>query len=562
MLTLTRTAGKSWLALLLLSSLQWGGMAPGVRAATVEIGPSRPHPVSAPSPICPAQLERAIAAIVAQPDFRRSRWGVVIETLGPGATRLYARDPQHLFIPASNVKLLTTAAALTQLGPQYRLRTLVYGVGTAPQLQQLRIVGQGDPSLTPAQLQDLAQDLRSRGIRQIEQLIGDDSYFQGSAVPPTWAWEDLQAGYGAPVNSLILNQNLLEFNLWPQALGQPLRVAGLEAGPWQIHNTSVTVAATAPEFVAVGRELHQPLIRISGQLRVGAAPEPVAVPVLHPAQHFLQQFRQILQAAQISVGQTQVTTTGQGLPGQAWAEITSPPLAALLGDTNRDSNNLYAEALLKTLGATQAHSSTASTTESGVQVLQATLTQLGIDAQSYLLVDGSGLSRQNLASPEALVQTLQAMATRPHFGVYRASLAIAGKNGTLASRLLNTPAQGALWAKTGSLRGVAALSGYLNPPNFPPLVFSILVNQAQLPPATVRQAIDEIVLLLTRLQPCDSQNRPHSQPRANRQTFFPPALPPSSRLNRGGHRQGTGSAIASGVRGSSGRSSGDLELLK
>ncbi|WP_267871724.1 D-alanyl-D-alanine carboxypeptidase/D-alanyl-D-alanine-endopeptidase [Nostoc sp. CHAB 5715] len=138
----------------------------------------------------------------------------------------------------------------------------------------------------------------------------------------------------------------------------------------------------------------------------------------------------------------------------------------------------------------------------GLEVVKASLTQLGVDPANYILVDGSGLSRRNLVTPEALVQTLRGIARTPTAYIYRASLPVAGKSGTLKGRFQDTPAEGIVQAKTGTLTGVVSLSGYMNAPKYEPLVFSILVNQSEQPATVVRQAIDEIVVLLTQLQRC------------------------------------------------------------
>jgi D-alanyl-D-alanine carboxypeptidase/D-alanyl-D-alanine-endopeptidase (penicillin-binding protein 4) len=188
------------------------------------------------------------------------------------------------------------------------------------------------------------------------------------------------------------------------------------------------------------------------------------------------------------------------------AAVESPPLSVLLVQTNRESNNLYAETLLRSLQASIKRSLGAGanldSSETGLNQVKATLTDLGIDPESYVLADGSGLSRQNLVSPEAIAKTLKLMAQTPQAAVYRASLPTAGVSGTLQRRFLNTAVQGNLQAKTGTLSGVSALAGYLNVPGYQPLVFSIMVNQSDRSTTALRQAIDEIVLLLTRLRYC------------------------------------------------------------
>ncbi len=466
----------------------------------------RPSAVAAQTPavagdICPGELGAQVDAIANRPEFSRSRWGILIQPLSSTAT-LYSRDAQKYFIPASNVKLLTTAAALQKLGADFRIKTSVYSGENG----SLYVAGRGDPSITEAQLKSLAQQLKRRGVDRVNELIGDDSYFQGSAVNPNWEWEDAQSGYGAPVNSLIFNQNAIELLLSPQALGQPLKVTFAEpklANQWQIQNNSVTVAQNEAEFIEVGREFDRPAIRVSGQLKVGAEPEPASVAVVNPANNFLQHFQQVLAAEGIPVKQALVASVSRNF-NQELATVESPPLAQLVRETNRESNNLYAEVLLRLLGKVtdKKPQQQEDTDEIGLKELKTALTQLGVNPNSYILADGSGLSRHNLISPEALVQTLRFMANSPAASIYRQSLPIAGESGTLKNRLNNTPNRVILQAKTGTLSGVSALSGYIEVPDYEPLVFSIIVNQSDLSAASMRSATDEIVLLLNRLRRC------------------------------------------------------------
>lgn len=448
--------------------------------------------------ICPAQLGAAIDAAINRPQFRRARWGILIEPLSPTTNRpLYNREGDRYFIPASNAKLLTTAAALRQLGSEFRIRTSVYQTSAS----SLRVVGRGDPSLTDVQLRDLAQQLKRQGVRNVQQLVVDEGYFQGDTLNLTWDWEDVQSDYGAAVNSLILNQNAVELTLAPQQVGQPLRVSwadAIAAKQWRLENNSLTAKAATPDSLAITAVLGQPLLQIKGQLGVDAEPEVIGLPVLNPGEYFLQHFRNVLVAEGISVERATVESN-RGVAGtRELAKIESPPLATLLVETNQESNNLYAEVLLRSLGT----GASSDSTELGLKKLKETLSALGVDPQSYSLADGSGLSRQNLVSPEAIAQTLKLMAQTPQAAIYRASLPTAGVNGTLGRRFLNTAAQGHLQAKTGTLTGVSALSGYLDVPSYQPLVFSILLNQSDQSPTLQRQAIDEIILLLTRLHPC------------------------------------------------------------
>lgn len=446
--------------------------------------------------ICPVELAPAINAIANRPQFQQSRWGVLIETLTTNIT-LYNRDSQYYFIPGSTVKLLTTAAALQKLGANFRIRTSIYGDSQG----NIYIVGRGDPSLTEIQLQDLAQQLKNRGINQINQLIAVDGYFTGSPIHSTWQWEDIQAGYGAPINSLILNQNSLDLKLSPQGVGQPLKVTWVrpeQATGWTIENQTRTVRENEPEFVNIGRDLSQPIIKVSGQLRVNGEPEPVYAAVIEPTNNFIQQFQKILINSGIKVLKTSIAPNFS-YPQSELAFVESPPLSELIKTMNLESNNVFAESLLRTLGA-QNYSD--DSVESGLKEIKLMLNQLGINPNNYQLFDGSGLSRNNLVTPLALVQTLKIMGNSSIAELYRNSLPVGGVSGTLKGRFQDTFATGIIQAKTGTLTGVTSLAGYISPPNYQPLVFSITINQTNLSTQQLRQAIDEIVLLLTQLKSC------------------------------------------------------------
>ncbi len=489
------------------TALLMGWLTLGAALGTAGLGAMRLS-AAVPESTCRAELSRQIQAITSAPT---ERWGISAQNLERslgemGSSRpLYAQNADQLLIPASNVKLLTTAAALTRLGAEFRIRTSVYQTTAADGAISLRLVGRGDPSLTDLQLQQLAQQISRLGIRQVDRLIADDQYFRGVFFNPTWEQEDLESGYGAPFNSLILNQNAIGLTLMPQAVGQPLGIRWddpTEARGWQIVNRSITVAPDGSEFLTVGRDLSQPVLRLQGQLRAGSAPEPVAVSIPDPASYFLTRFQQALEAEQIQIQQSEIAGQASEI-----AAVESAPLSDLLIETNQQSNNLYAEALLRQIGSQQTILSTSqSALDAGIQQLQASLSQLGVSAE-YRLADGSGLSRQNQVSPQVLVETLQAMYRSRYASFYRASLAKAGVNGTLTARFKNTPVQGQFLGKTGSLRGVAALSGYLQPEDVqsehleqPGLAVSILVN------ATVAEnlqpKVDAVLQALKRLGSC------------------------------------------------------------
>lgn len=456
---------------------------------------------------CVAQLKREMDAIATQPLFNKARLGIAIQPLN-AAQPLYTRDAERYFLPASTTKVMTTAAALQRLSPQFQIQTYVLVAGQGITLDHLRIIGRGDPSLSDQHLQQVAAQLQTNGVRQIDRLLGDDTYFQGPSVVPSWQWEDLQAGYGAPINSLILNQNAYELKLWPQAPGQPLRVEWLSPRPigsWRQINRTRTVAKGTSEYVEIERRLNGSTLEIelTGQLQVGAAPDRSAVAVVNPGWFLLHRFRAILATHQIKVGQMSLLTNEQERNAalkdrseERLTQIQSPPLSTLVATTNQESNNLYAEVLLKTLGATISSQTAQSTThQQGLATLQETLTQLGVDSTTHALADGSGLSRRNLVSPIALVQTLRAILQSPHKSIFQASLPqkLVGKN----------PAS-TVFSKSGGMQGVSTLSGYLQQAQSPSIVFSLMFNQYNQASAQQRQAMDAMLLSINRLQSCQT----------------------------------------------------------
>lgn len=453
--------------------------------------------------ICRAELPSKIDSIVNGYTLDGANVGILIEDANPDTRTLYARRAQEKFVPASNVKLLTTAAALHNLGPDFSIRTSVYGQPNAAN-QDLYVVGRGDPTFTSYQINLLAGQLKNQGITRVNSLTAVDNYFAGPMASPYWDEEDYRAGYGAGANSLILNRNELGFTSIPNRVGQPLSIVWDRPDfvrGWRIENNSRTVGG-GYEYIDAGQRPGQRVMTVNGQLIAGTASDNSSIALLDPGSYFAEQFQQSLNAYGVRTNSAQVSMANPPNNLVELAAIQSPPLRAFIDPTNLYSVNIYAEAMLKTLGRS-VEPTTQNAYTSGANAVDRILTDLGVRPNSVSIVDGSGLSRQNQATPEAFVDTLQAMAKTSNAGVYRNSLAVAGRSGTLRNRMRGTNAEGRFQGKTGTLSGTYTLSGYLNPPNHPPLALSILVNDTDASGRDVRSLIDQIVAHASNLDDCN-----------------------------------------------------------
>jgi serine-type D-Ala-D-Ala carboxypeptidase/endopeptidase (penicillin-binding protein 4) len=474
------------------------------------------QPVSAPPAlpaVCQNQLATEIDRIIDRPELRRYRWGIVVRDLN-GTTQLYNRDGDRLFIPASNVKLITTAVALRQLGATRRLRTSVYQLPSTGSRANLVVVGRGDPSLTVAKLPLLVGQLKQRGITQIDRISFDDGYFRGEQLNSGWEWGDLSTDYAPAINGLMLNQNSNPLVVSPQQIGLPLKYTWQDPSlnNWQVDNQSLTTVASQDSRVdafssAVPKAIAmfgKSTIRLTGKLAPTAAATQIDLPLVDPARSFMNAFNQSLNRAGISIGNTRLVVAQNIFNLPEIAAIDSPTIAELINETNQKSNNIYAEVLLKSIGHTHPthFTSNEDTSTLGITLAKQQLTEMGVDPQAYRLYDGSGLSRHNLVAPATFTRVLSAMAPTPIGQIYRDSLPLSGISGSLKNRMKGTLAQGIVRAKTGSLSGVASLSGYINPPQYSPLVFSIILNQHDRPTSQMVKIIDEIVIALARLKKC------------------------------------------------------------
>jgi D-alanyl-D-alanine carboxypeptidase/D-alanyl-D-alanine-endopeptidase (penicillin-binding protein 4) len=448
---------------------------------------------------CANQLASSINQIIRETGLERSQLGILVTGLH-SSQEFYNLNGDRLMIPASTVKLLTSAAILHQLGAEHRIRTSIYDPGD----NSLVAIGRGDPSLDNAQFQRLGQQLRNQGKGNINLLIGDDSYFQGNLFNPAWAWVDIENGDAPPVSSLVVNQSYVYLNLAPQQAGSPLRLRWsdpLAGNQWRVSNNTRTGGSGSS--IQINFNPNENILRLSGNLAANQGAEEYGLSIMEPSLYFVQRLQAELNSLGIVVNQVKVQSNRSPLViPDLWQEVAfveSPPLRELLKEMNSSSNNFYAEMLAAQLGRV-----TTGDDRNWLAAVENTLTELGVDPRGYRLVDASGLARQNQVSPRAIVQTLQAMAKTPEANAYRDSLALAGETGTLSNRLRNTPATRIFWGKTGTLRGVVSLSGYVYNPDNEPLAVSITVNNSPQALADVRFGVDRLVVQMSRLRSCPS----------------------------------------------------------
>ena len=453
--------------------------------------------VSTELSLCPADLPNSIREIIDQPHLRRSRWGIHLQRLASEEI-LYQLNAEDFFTPASNAKLFTTAAALQTLGSDFRIRTPIYATGKAPDLATLKLVGQGDPSLTTEKLQILVEQLQQLGVKKIGKLILEDSDFGTARVNPTWEWEDLLFYYAAPISSLILNENAVILKLFPEAINQPLRLEWsdlIAAKQWKVNNEAIASQEDSHDNVSITARPWQSQLNIQGSLAIDSLPDTFGLAIPHPGRYFLATLEQLLTEAGIEVEQAILSSAK--LPHgseQPIITLVSDTLGELIQTINQESHNLYAEALRQTL-------ITKTNKNDKDNPLSQPLSELGVDSSTYQLIDGSGLSRRNLVSPKSLGQLLISINQAPTLQVYRDSLAVSGQSGTLKNRFQDSEITNHFTGKTGTLTGISALSGYLEPKTFPELVVTILVNQSDQPASVLRRAIDQIIQRIYYLDP-------------------------------------------------------------
>jgi D-alanyl-D-alanine carboxypeptidase/D-alanyl-D-alanine-endopeptidase (penicillin-binding protein 4) len=459
----------------------------------------------------PSKHERALARdldrIFTAPVMAHGLWGVEVRSLDSGRV-LYAHNPQTLMMPASNMKILTLAAAAETLGWDYRFTTRLAAsadVAGGALTGDLFVVGGGDPTINrrgnrgAAVFDEWAAALKSAGITRIDgNVIADGSAFDAQQLGQGWSWDYLQYGYAAPVSALEYNENVAVLSIKPGSA--PGDQAWLELPPGTglglIHHL-VTGAAGSATSIEISRDAGEKWLDVRGSIAVDAPPATRDVAVANPSLYFAHALTTALIDRGISVRglprdrQDADRRPLEPAPRRILVESQSPPLRDIATTMMKVSQNLYAETLLKAMGAARSGTGSA---EAGRSAAAGVLSAWGVAPENYVQVDGSGLSRYDYVTPDVIVTLLAHLYGDPrHREAFVATLPVAGTDGTIASRLKHTHADGNATAKTGSISNARALSGYVRTRDGETLAFSILANSFAIPAATVNYVTDVAV---------------------------------------------------------------------
>jgi len=476
------------------------------------------------------QLQRQLQKAVSSSRSPTAAWGIQINAQQSRAT-WFATNASSRFIPASNTKLFTAALSLDRLGADYRLVTSLRAArkpdsnGTLP--GDLRVVGGGDPTLCArlhqgnweAAFAPLVEAVRAAGIRRIQgNLVCDESRFRSSRYGSGWAWDDLSADYGAAVSALTAEDNCVNVVVIPGTrAGDPAQV---QLSPLPAGLTLVSRVVTGPTNATRNLNLHrwpgEKTLQVSGTVPADSARVIEEASVPEPARWFGELFREALRRQGIDfTGQVTVVSAsdpsplpGEDPPGLELGSLSSPPIGEVVREMMKPSQNLYAQLLLLAAGTEaeryprEDEDSSAppapTSEEAGTRALRQFLKKNGFAPDEVVIEEGSGLSRKNLVTPRAVIQLLELMPTHRWGTAWMNSFPVGGQDGTLRRRFPEPPTRGNVRAKTGTLRYVTSLSGYLTNAVGEPLIFSVLVNNylPSNPGDTARAEIDQLIELL------------------------------------------------------------------
>jgi D-alanyl-D-alanine carboxypeptidase/D-alanyl-D-alanine-endopeptidase (penicillin-binding protein 4) len=468
-----------------------------------------------------ADLRQRLTEHVSQPRFEGAIWGVKAVSLDSGVV-LFEHNPHKLLSPASNAKLYTVALGLDRLGTEHRIRTSLYAAAR-PNSEgvldgDLVVYGRGDPTFNARYhgsmanaMQPLVAALTNAGVKVIRgALVGDKSFLRGPEFGSGWTWDDALEYYGAEVSSLTVSDNYSDMTIEPgAAVGEPAKIRLKPPTTCLIlSNRTETVAAGERRTVRVFRPIDQNVVYVTGRMPLGEPAFAAEATFPEPAAVFLEFFRQELSRAGVSIQGTNevrdwMSAMAEHSPALSnlveVAFVESPPMGVIAREIQKPSQNLYTDLLLAYVGEQQRGTQTGTSEDLGISELNRFLRKAGIKANEVAFEEGSGLSRNNVCTANATATLLAYMARHPASKAYEDALPVAGVDGTLRSRMKNTPAAGKLKAKTGTLRWANSLSGYVTSAAGERLAFAIMLNRYYNPAASTsaRSELDTVALLLT-----------------------------------------------------------------
>jgi len=461
-----------------------------------------------------ARFRARVDAALEEAHAQKALWGVLVTDRDSGEI-LYELNADRFFTPASNAKIITTSLALATLGPTYQFRTTLESSGKFGEdgrlLGDLVFVGRGDPDLSNRKfpyagkvehdgvaekvLAQMADDAIAKGLKEIDgDIIADDSYYPYDPYPAGWSVGDLYFTFGAPVSAIAFNDNSITVEVSPGLrVGDPAVVAVEPAAAMGTfgHELRTGLADGKPEFGVV-RQAGPQFLLLRGTIPLGHAPIKLDLAMPDPAETVAAALKQVFEARGVRVTGTirvkhappaeiypdaPVVLGPAPLPTPAdtivFAVHISPPLSEIVRVTNKVSQNLHAELLLRAV----AHEKKGfGVTDAGIWAEQDFLKMVGVADGDVVFTDGSGLSRDDLVTPRAVVQLLRWDAAQPWGADYISTFPIAGVDGTLETRLKDTVASGRIEAKTGALEHVRAISGFATTLHGERLIFSIFGN--------------------------------------------------------------------------------------
>lgn len=459
-------------------------------------------------------FQSSVDQFIKQAAFKHANVGICLMDTQTGEI-LAAHQEEEALIPGSALKLLTTATAFSILGPGYQYKTelVIDGqINDGVLNGNVIIKGYGDPSLGAASwdiplsfealIKKFRLALQQAGIRKIKgYLIADDSYFSTAVTPKSWQLNDLGNYYAAGVHGLNIHENLyyLRFRQVGQLSATP-PVSSIEPtiqGLDFINEIKSDRAGTGDNAYIYGAPFTY-LRFIRGTIPVGSGLFTIKGAIPDPPLFLAQQLQQALLKTGISISKGATTSRLLDLRKEAWdaegqvlIRELSPALDKIIERTNYKSVNLFAEALMHTLGKEKKGEGN---TEKGLEVQRAHWESKGVDMSSAFLADGSGLSFRNAISAHTMAEVLQEATAGEAFPAFLSTIPLAGRTGSLRRKFRGTAAEGRLYAKSGTLARVRTYAGYIDSKSGKKLSFAVFVNNYKGNGGTIRSRLDRLLI--------------------------------------------------------------------